>query len=638
MGKKMTDLAFNVIMSIRLVCNRLFDFLQKNSTAICLLLLMLCSIFKLLLSSDQYVNMIYSPHDDGLYVMRAFSILNYGDFGEYDSRLLVKNLGFSLYLSLIRLIGIPYLLSLNFLLIIAVVFLFNNLKKISLDPYLALLICITLLLTPVAFDHQWIRVLREPLSSILFIFLFSSIISLFACLERGRLTIWSIVSLSFFSTLLYITREEDVIVLTFPILIIAIRYFFFENSNKISFLKIFFPFVLIFYSYIALTQLSLSLFVKNNYGNSVVNDFGSGEFPKLIASIRSIKTEKNNRHVSIAQESLIKLRLEVPEFIPVLDRMPSPSITSYSCERFKVCSEWTNGWHYFWLKDAAFQAGVTPNHDAAQQYFKLIRKKIDFACKNGRLECHRNGEGLFPLFDFYYLKDFFIELRNSFSMFLQPGLMLYSKQPDYFNVSNDYGSKYQYVTMSSKYTAKSSQDSVVAAWRGNLDVLYSLEYYRSNPDVALNSEFGLKNSTQNGALIHYQNHGLKEGRKWGASSIIDSHISNFSEVNFYNLKISSIEFYSVISKYVILFGYILLVSKLLAFKSSKLSVFECAATVVVIFVILKIFALAYVSVYMGSLDVRLYFPMNILVFSIMVYFSFKFLKRIFYVCYKKCTC
>lgn len=638
MGEKMTDLIFNVIMSIRLVFNRRFVFWQKNSNAILLLILMVCSIFKLILGSDQYVNMIYSPHDDGLYVMRAFSILNYGDFGEYDSRLLVKNLGFSLYLSLIRLIGVPYLLSLNILLIIAVFCLFNNFRKISLDPFLALLICVTLLLTPVAFDHQWIRVLREPLSTILFMFLFSSTISVFACLEKGAIKIWAIVALSFFSTLLYITREEDVIILTLPIIILAVRYLFFERNKKISFLKKFFPLVFIFYGFIALTQISLSFFIKHNYGNSVVNDFGSGEFPKLVASIRSIKSEKNNRHVSIPQESLNKLRLEVPEFIPVLDKMPPPSITSYSCERFKVCSEWTNGWHYFWLKDAAYQAGVTPNHDLAQQYFRLIRKKIDFACENGRLECHRNGGGLFPLFDFYYLKDFFIELQNAFSMFLQPGLMLYSKQPDYFNVSNDYGSKYQYVTMSSKYTTKSNDDLLVAAWRGNLDVLNSLEYYRRNPDVALNSEFGLKNSAQDGALIHYQNHGLKEGRKWGVSSIVDSHISNFSEVNFYNFKFAAIEFYSVISKYVILFGYVFWVAKLFAFKSSKFSTFECAATVVVIFVIMKIFALAYVSIFMGSLDVRLYFPMNILIFSIMVYFSIKFLKGIFYVFSKKCTC
>src|SRR5437870_3900971 len=72
-------------------------------------------LIKLALVSDLAVLMVFSPHDDQLYVSRAYHLLKDGTYGPYDSRLLVKLPGLSLLLAAVRRLGIPYLIFLNLL-------------------------------------------------------------------------------------------------------------------------------------------------------------------------------------------------------------------------------------------------------------------------------------------------------------------------------------------------------------------------------------------------------------------------------------------------------------------------------------------------------------------------------------------
>jgi len=64
-------------------------------------------LLKLFLLSGSAVQMVYSLHDDELYVSRAFHLLMDGRLGPYDSRLLEKLPGISLWLAGNRLLGIP---------------------------------------------------------------------------------------------------------------------------------------------------------------------------------------------------------------------------------------------------------------------------------------------------------------------------------------------------------------------------------------------------------------------------------------------------------------------------------------------------------------------------------------------------
>src|SRR5712691_431084 len=77
---------------------------------------------RLVITSDLSVDIRYAPHDDSLYVERALHLLSGEGFGPYDSRVLVKYPGLSVWLAAVRTLGIPYLFSLNVLYLAAGVY------------------------------------------------------------------------------------------------------------------------------------------------------------------------------------------------------------------------------------------------------------------------------------------------------------------------------------------------------------------------------------------------------------------------------------------------------------------------------------------------------------------------------------
>ena len=62
-------------------------------------------IFRFALTADLGVHTIYAPHDELLYILRAYSLLTDGSLGIYDARTLVKLPGFSFFLAALRFLG-----------------------------------------------------------------------------------------------------------------------------------------------------------------------------------------------------------------------------------------------------------------------------------------------------------------------------------------------------------------------------------------------------------------------------------------------------------------------------------------------------------------------------------------------------
>jgi hypothetical protein len=153
--------------------------------------------------------MVYSPHDDGLYVSRAFHLLLDGGLGPYDGRLLVKQPGISLWLAANRLLGIPYLLSINLVYALAGVYFIVALRIQRVGKTWLILVFILYLFNPVTMDHQWFRVMREPLSISLLIFILGSIFYILIYLQRNQFSIKHYIILSITFSFALMVREED---------------------------------------------------------------------------------------------------------------------------------------------------------------------------------------------------------------------------------------------------------------------------------------------------------------------------------------------------------------------------------------------------------------------------------------------
>ena len=360
----------------------------------------LAAIFglKLMLVAALPIHIVFSPHDDSLYLSRALHLLNDGSFGPYDSRVLAKLPGMSIWLAGLRALGLPYLITMNLLYAGAGLYVLFGLRRCGMHGLVLLAIWALYLLNPVSMSEDWLRILREPLSAILLVTLLGAALHILVCVREGR-RFWPHL-LVFCGTFVFsmLLREEDK--LLWGLLLMFAGAVFLDGlaqgRNPRWSLRRIAP-LLVVPALVALgSDFALRQAVESRYGLPILHDYGEGEFPRLLAAIRSIDSKHDNRLVMVTQEALARLRTVAPQFVPVIDGLPPPGPGTYSCRLQGVCTEWSNGWMPFWIRDAAFRAGLTPTLPAAQEYFREARLDIERACHSDSLKCTPRGGALVP--------------------------------------------------------------------------------------------------------------------------------------------------------------------------------------------------------------------------------------------------
>ena len=162
---------------------------MKNNNFYFWFLLAFLILVKLILIAGNPIQMAWAPHDDGLYMLRAFYLVMDGSMGPYDSKLLIKLPGISLWLAGTRSLGIPYILSINLLFIMSGVYFVAALRRSGVNQLLALLVFSVYLFHPVTFHWQWFRVLREPLAVSMLVLMLGSMVFVLSYLRDGLLSI-----------------------------------------------------------------------------------------------------------------------------------------------------------------------------------------------------------------------------------------------------------------------------------------------------------------------------------------------------------------------------------------------------------------------------------------------------------------
>lgn len=602
---------------------------------ICFLIPLLIGI-KLFLVANNSIFMVYGPHDDSLYLERAFSILVNGHYGDYDARLFVKLPGLSLLLASLRSIGIPYLFFINISYILTGIYLFWCLRNAEINKNILLFVFVVYLFNPVTFDYHWFRLLREPLSIILLVFMIGSMIHIVNLIKAKKNFTFPLFILTLTFALSLLNREEDFLLfflitpfltfVLFKVSNIQLNDLYIKNLSNFIFLlrKIKLINFLIILIPIIFTILVINLAKYNiyqNYDAYLINDFNEGEFPRLISAMRSVESKKDNRHVMITQEKLTKIYDKVPESRDLINLIPKPHSESYSCARFGVCSEWTNGWYLFWIKDAAFQTGNTNSLKEGQEYFKIIRTAIEAKCNEGELNCKYDGSALIPPFHLKWLKSYIIELYTIFDMVIFPKLAAVEHPHNKYNVDNRLGKVYQYMTMSHNYDSYNHLSTF--SWDKNDNNYLSLKYWLRYPDVAKNELYGFisNKKNHNGAFEHFNQHGRAEGRLWTET---EEWSPNDSIKSYKNVKNYFIKFYEYLGPILILFSFVGYLYQIYR-NNFNLQIVDIVLVSFLIYFFTRSLIMAYVSVYMGSLDVRLFFSNNIVIMTLLPIFFQKML-------------
>ena len=568
-------------------------------------------LVKLALVSDLAIPMAYSPHDDGLYLSRAYHLLTDGTYGPYDARLLVKVPGLSLLLAAVRRLGIPYLIFLNLLYVSAGLYIVEALRRSRVDRRLLLAMFVLFLFNPLTLDWQWVRILRDDADTALLPLFFTAMIFILQGVQRRQMAFFSCLLLSVVFTMGLLMREEAMLayvsLLVFDVILVwkarSCGWIKTSSGRWGLTLLLILPLALSAYG-----KNRARSFARHRYGQPILHELSEGEFPKLIASMRSASAQ-TNRLVMITQEGLRNMRQAVPALAPVIDRLPPPGtgLHNYSYHRFGISDEWTSGWLIFWIKDAAYDVGLTPDLVKAQNYFREARTATDTACRNGSLTCRDDGSGLLPPFHLRWSSAFFQELKGILVMTFRPGIGVAPLPPAAYEVSVDYGRMYQFVTMTHNFDSLLQAREDNAGWKDKPEKYYlSLRYWLRYPDVAMTKDFGPQSQGPEwGAFVHYTRHGQSEGRIWqetekaGTKPMYRNPLAHWRQ--------SVLVAVARINEVVWLLGAACAILRVWSRKLERTPLFWVCG-VFVAFLAARSLALAYVSIYMGYVDVRLFFP------------------------------
>lgn len=407
------------------------------------------ALAKLALVADLSPIVVFSPHDDSLYVTRAFHLLNGAGFGPYDARVLAKLPGMSLWLAGLRSLGLPYLPSLNLLYIAAGLYMLWALRRCGVGRVALGVVFALYLFNPVTMGAEWIRVIREPMTTVLLVATMAAMLHVLVLSREQKSFRAHLVVLSALLACSMLMREEDR--LLWALLALFLGAFWFgarqRSLARLAVIALIPALSMVAFEYAARHTM------ERWYGLPILHDYGEGEYPRMLAAIRGIVTAKDNRLVMVTQEALAKLKTEVPEFAPVVERLPPPGPRTLSCRLQGVCSEWSNGWMPFWIKDAAADAGLTPTLPAAQAYFRLVRERIEASCGAGRLKCADRGHGILLPFELRWTRAYVQTLWHILGMALVPQPNTISEPAIRFKVSTELGRMYQAVTMTSGFDA-----------------------------------------------------------------------------------------------------------------------------------------------------------------------------------------
>jgi hypothetical protein len=382
-------------------------------------------IARYMFTAGQGPIVIYAPHDDWLYVLRAYHLLTDGTLGPYDARTLVKLPGISFFLAGNRLLAIPYQLTMFLLYAGAGLYFVLALKRCGVGAW-ALLAGYTLyLFNPVTLDTGWYRVLREPLSICVLMLMLGAMTYILQARREGRGAGPHVAVLSGAFGLGLLVREDDVLLYAPMVCFGAILLWeqrrrpggFWAAGALSTVLAVVSPFAAA-----KAVDFAMRTYVERSYGLPLLQDFSEGEFPRLIAAMRSVNAKKDNRHVMISQEALQKIRNAVPELAPIIDRLPPPHPTSESCVRFGICSEWTNSHFPFWLKEIAAAVHQPTSLLDSEAYLARLADAVEAACSDGRLECHGNVRGLLPRFELRWTRAAWTEAIAAVQMMILPSV------------------------------------------------------------------------------------------------------------------------------------------------------------------------------------------------------------------------
>lgn len=326
-------------------------------------------------------------HDDALFWGRAWEMLNGNWLGPYDHMTLSKGPGFSIFLAVNALIGIPVTLSISLLYLLGCYFFYQTLNLISSRYFINLLIFLVVLFIPEIFPTRIIRDNIYPAFSLIVI---SGVFRICFCNE---IKTYEAVVCGLCAGFFWSIREEGIWLM--PGIIVMSAMFLFKYWIEKDVSRIFRIFCrLAFFVTFAFIFVGIVIAINFYYYKSpVVVDFKSHYFSETLKLLNGIKIDDELSHVPV-QKSKRDLAYQVsptfdtlrPFFEDERNNWKLPGCNYYSW----ACGDYAGGWFMWAFRDGAASLGHYKSARDAEAFYKKIFDEIMAACKSKRIQCHHD--------------------------------------------------------------------------------------------------------------------------------------------------------------------------------------------------------------------------------------------------------
>jgi len=382
------------------------------------ILLVVCTIFKLLLVSSQ--TLIFFPSDDFFFLKHANSIIRGTWLGPYDQFTLAKGPFYPLYITASFFAGIPLLISQQLLYIAACATFVVAIRGFVKKPLTLFIIYLAILFNPMSFSAPFMtRVLREGIYHSLTIFTISCCIGILLQHDRSfkRLALWSTglgISLSFF----WLTREEGIWILPSVIIIVGFAMLKIwrdrteDRSKRIALCVL--PFII--WCLLLGTVASIN---KNHYDVFRITDFKSRSFLSALHALMRVKPAEWKPMLPVPAETRKRVYKVSPAFTvlkPFIEGKSTKQMRAFSCFVIGICDD-IGGGEFMWaFRNSVSHAGFYKSAKDADNYYMRLAGDINAACADKKLDClpTKASISIVPPLNSYYLRHFLTAFTQGF--------------------------------------------------------------------------------------------------------------------------------------------------------------------------------------------------------------------------------
>lgn len=364
---------------------------KKSKTNFIIILLIILTVFRIMLANKiPLYAQADAGYDDFMMMTYTKNLLNLKWLGNYNSLTLVKVSGYSIFLAITYLSGIPYTTMLILLYIISIIILLKGLNKFIENKYFMYILYLVLLFNPAMFHiENTLKIYRGGVIIISSLATIGSFIGLFGTVvNNNKLSSkikWSLlaaISLIFF----YFQKEDSIWILPFCICItiISFIYLLFQKGykSKLNLLKHNIILILPVISLIIAVNIykTINYF---NYGVYTVTDRSGTNFKNLLSDLVKIDGEVKE-NVWVTKDTIYKAldnSQTFSEYRGYIDDMYNDS--------WAVVDGEINGDMIIWKLRIAFdRAGLYSNSKKAKyadDIYKNIHQELLSAFKENKL-------------------------------------------------------------------------------------------------------------------------------------------------------------------------------------------------------------------------------------------------------------